>query len=201
MTGECAALGEALFSVYPQWRKAIVPEFPEGSPEYDIVPGNSITTVPKSSKTDRVIAIEPLLNMFVQKGIGGMIRRRLKRVGIDLDSQKRNQELAKLGSLSKTLATIDLSSASDTISLGLVEWLVPADWVLAMKICRSPIGTLPSGERIRYQKISSRGNGFTFELESMIFYALTRAVAESMDESVRDIAVFGDDIIAPTRVS
>lgn len=195
-TGECAALGPALFRALPQWLKAIAPS---GIHELglDIVPGNRVTTVPKSSKIDRVIAIEPMLNMFVQKGIGGVLRRRLKRVGIDLDSQLRNQELARYGSLTGNLATIDLSMASDTISLGLVEWLLPPDWVMAMKICRSQVGTLPSGEVVRYQKVSSMGNGFTFELESLIFWALCSEAILHQGERLCDLTVYGDDIVVP----
>lgn len=195
-TGECAALGPALFRALPQWRKAIAPDR-GGEPEIDIVSGNRITTVPKNSKTNRVIAIEPLLNMFIQKGIGGVIRRRLKRVGVDLDSQLRNQDLARRGSLDGSLATIDLSSASDSISLGLVEWLLPPDWVMAMKICRSPVGVLPSGASFRYQKVSSMGNGFTFELQSLIFWALCSEAILACGGSVHDLAVYGDDLIVP----
>lgn len=162
---------------------------------FEIVPGNRVTTVPKSAKTDRVIAIEPDLNMFIQKGIGALIRSALKRVGIDLDDQTRNQVLAREGSITGTLCTIDLSSASDTISMKLVEELLPCDWFEAIKQCRSPVGTLPDGTVIRYQKVSSMGNGFTFELESLIFWALCSSVITLFKPEESRLAVYGDDII------
>jgi hypothetical protein len=166
----------------------------------DIVPGNRVTTVPKNAKTDRTIAIEPDMNMYIQKGIGSLIRDRLVRVGIDLNDQSRNQSLAKEGSLTGTLATIDLSSASDTVSMRLVEELLPEDWVSAIKLCRSPRGILPDGSLISYQKVSSMGNGFTFELESLIFWALCSTVLSWFKPRESRLAVYGDDIIISSEV-
>ncbi len=168
-----------------------------GSPEIvKIVKGNRITTVPKSAKTDRVIAIEPCMNMYIQKGIGSCIRRRLKRVGVNLDDQTSNQRLAREGSIDGSLCTVDLSMASDTISYEIVKYLLPSDWFDAMDQSRSMRGTLPSGEEVHYQKFSSMGNGFTFELESLVFWAL---VASSLDhnpqEKERRLGVYGDDLI------
>jgi hypothetical protein len=165
----------------------------------ELVRGNRITTVPKNAKTDRVIAIEPMLNMFIQKGIGASLRRKLRKVGLNLNSQQLNQDLAREGSLDGSLATIDLSSASDTVSLCLVEDLLPSDWCDALKQCRSPIGILPSGESILYRKVSSMGNGYTFELESLIFWALASSTMSYLNERDRRLAVYGDDIIVPTR--
>ena len=82
--------------------------------------GNRITTVPKNAKTDRIIAIEPDWNMFFQKGVGRVIRRRLNRVGLLLEtnwvnSQARNRALARFGSETNTFGTIDLRGASDSV--------------------------------------------------------------------------------------
>lgn len=168
---------------------------------FTIVPGNKIITVPKNAKTDRVIAVEPLMNMYIQKGIGSMIRHRLKRVGVNLDDQSLNQLLAYRGSISGKLATIDLSSASDTVCLELVRWLLPPDWVEALEQCRSPRGVLPNGEIITYQKVSSMGNGFTFELESLIFWSIIRSLRslKPLSASDRVTAVYGDDLIVPVE--
>lgn len=167
---------------------------------FTITDGNHVTTVPKNAKTDRVIAKEPDLNMYLQKGIGGVIRRRLKRVGVNLNDQSLNQKLAQIGSRDGSLATIDLSAASDTVALRLVEEVLPPDWFAAIELCRSHRGVLPSGERLTYQKVSSMGNGFTFELESLIFWALVQTVLDSSSEVDRRIAVYGDDLIVPTSI-
>lgn len=166
-----------------------------------LVRANRITTVPKNAKTDRVIAIEPDMNIYIQKGIGAMIRRRLRRVGIDLNDQTINQRLAKEGSITGKLATIDLSMASDTVSKSIVEELLPSDWLCALEQCRSPFGVLPSGKEILYRKFSSMGNGYTFELESLIFWALCSALVESLGEKDTTLGVYGDDLIVPVGVA
>jgi hypothetical protein len=199
-TGENAVLAELLISSSHAWLKAMHPETPgKVGINLAIVPGSRVTTVPKNAKTDRVIAIEPLMNMFVQKGIGCVIRRALKRVGVNLNDQTRNQQLAKAGSESGQLATLDLRAASDSIARNLVELLVPSDWLLAMKICRSKSCVLPSGESILLEKFSSMGNGYTFELESLIFWALCSSVLDLLGESSRDLGVYGDDLIVPVN--
>ena len=168
---------------------------------FEIVAGNKVTTVPKNAKIDRVIAIEPDLNMYVQKGIGALIRSRLKRVAVNLDDQTWNQRLAWEASKTGSHATIDLSSASDTVSLKLVELLLPGDWFEAIKQSRSERGVMPDGELITYQKVSSMGNGFTFELESLIFWALCSSVISLLKPASRRLAVYGDDLIVPTDVA
>jgi hypothetical protein len=171
------------------------------SPYWSVRPrvyeGNRVITVPKNAKTDRVIAVEPSLNLFFQKGVGAMIRKRLKRWGIDLNTQVRNQELSRSGSFSGSLATVDFSSASDTISYRLVMDLLPWNWFEVLDVLRSPRGMLDD-ELLEYEKFSSMGNGFTFELESLIFWALARAVAEEQNCDASEISVFGDDVIIPT---
>jgi len=199
VTKECAILAHTAIRRCPAWFAHVASLSGKDSP-YDmfkIVEGNRITTVPKNAKTDRVIAIEPLMNMYIQKGIGACIRRRLRRVGVDLNDQTINQKLAREGSLSGRLATIDLSAASDTVSLEICRQLLPSDWFRAIELSRSPSGVMPDGARIVYQKVSSMGNGFTFELESLIFWALCSAVISLHGGSETRLAVYGDDLIVP----
>lgn len=163
-----------------------------------IVHANKVTTVPKNTKTDRCIAIEPCMNMYVQKGFGAYIRDRLRLYGIDLNNQNRNQDLAYYA-YSEGLATIDLSMASDTVATYLVRELLPPEWYEHLNNVRSHYGVLPSGETITYQKFSSMGNGFTFELESLLFYSLVCAVVP--EELRHRVGIYGDDIILPSKYS
>lgn len=107
------------------------------------------------------------------------------------------------GSLDGSLATLDLSSASDSVSCKLVEYLLPPDWWYYLSSLRASYGILPNGDRRKYSKFSSMGNGFTFALESLIFAALTRAACFRSAGSVAMNAVltYGDDIICPSRCS
>lgn len=183
------------------WRRHCQDLYGRDSDPYtwvEVVPGSIFRTVPKDSLKDRPICVEPDLNMFFQKGIGAMIRKALRRVGINLNCQERNQNLAFLGSIDDELATIDLSSASDSVSLRLCEILLPADWLEAIMLTRSRTVTLPDGSVHTLQKVSSMGNGFTFELESLIFWALSYASSKVSGSSVQHLSVYGDDIIVET---
>jgi len=166
----------------------------------EIVPGNMMFTVPKKTEIDRVACKEPDINMWLQKGVGSFIRAQLKRTGINLNDQSKNSSLARLGSLSGDLATLDLSSASDSVSTALVELLLPVNWYTLLDDLRSPVTTIPRGDFVevhRNEMFSSMGNGFTFELESLLFYALARTTAYFTGTS-GIVSVYGDDIICPS---
>lgn len=196
-----AILADAAIRHIPSWKHELDKLEPGDVGYCKIVPGNRIVTVPKNFKTHRTIAIEPCMNLYIQKGIGALIRRRLKTAGCDLSDQTRNQRLARVGAVTGKLATIDLSMASDTISRVLVEKFIRPDWLWALEQSRSPFGVLPSGEKIFYQKFSSMGNGYTFELESLIFYSLALAHTHIHGEEVSRVSVYGDDIILPSTVA
>lgn len=165
---------------------------------YDEVPYNKITFVPKTAMVDRTIAIEPLGNSFIQKGVDTYMKERMKRVGLDLRFQEPNQVLARVGSIDGSFATIDLSSASDTISIGIVKRLLPPNWFDLLNCIRSPSYKLEDGITRRYSKFSSMGNGFTFPLETLIFASFVKAVRPDYKEGV-DFRVYGDDIIVRTE--
>lgn len=168
-----------------------------------IVDGDRITTVPKNARTDRSIAIPPALNIMLQLGVDGYIRRRLLRFGINLNSQRLNQVLARKGSIDGSLFTLDLSAASDTMSLKLCELVLPKAWYDYLIALRSEYGYV-GGELMkhRYEKISAMGNGYTFVLESALFASITLAAAEAAGRklSLGEYAIYGDDIIAPVGI-
>ncbi|DAD51779.1 TPA_asm: RNA-directed RNA polymerase [ssRNA phage Esthiorhiza.2_52] len=153
-----------------------------------IVDSNRMVMVAKTVKTDRPIAAEPTLNSYVQQGVGRYIRERLKRFGVDLDDQTINQDLARIAK-DWGLSTLDLSSASDTLCANLVKLLVPREWFELLDDLRCKT-TEYKGQRFKTSKFSSMGNSYTFELESLIFYAL---VSSSSVTGVT--SVYGDDII------
>jgi len=169
----------------------------EVAPELRIEDQNKVTFVPKNAKTERSIAIEPYFNLYFQLGVGAMLRRRIRsNFGIDLSSQKRNQDLARVGSVSNELATIDFSMASDTIAKSVVELLLPPMWFDHMNRLRSHEYRLVGQEKpVIYQKFSSMGNGFTFELETLIFAAIARGVHQYLGLPIDEISVYGDDVI------
>jgi len=166
------------------------------------VTNNKLSFVSKTAKTHRVIAVEPLLNGFVQTGIELELKKLLLRVGIDLSDQSINQRLAREGSLDDSdfgHVTIDLESASDSISIEMVRSLLPPAWFAFLNCVRSPEYEL-DGTIKRYQKFCSMGNGFCFPLETLIFYACV-AVCKDSGKAKTDFSVYGDDIIVRKRIS
>lgn len=161
---------------------------------HTVVEGSKFTSVPKTSKTNRGICIEPTLNIYCQKGLGTYIRRRLRRFGLDLDrGELRNTNLVRVA-YKRQLATIDLSAASDSVSWALIYEALPSDWFDLFDLFRSKKVLLDDGYH-DLEKWSSMGNGYTFELESLLFFCLVQSIVPS--ERHDDIAVFGDDIIVP----
>jgi len=171
---------------------------PLWSQEIEIIKGSKLAFVPKDARTHRSIAVEPSLNMFLQKGIGKALRRRMRRRwALDLNTQCRNQNLAYIGSRDGSFATIDLSSASDTMSYRVIEDLFPPDWVALLRSCRSSF-TIDGEKEIFLHKWSSMGNGYTFELETALFAAIVRECIPEHDWYAGNWAVYGDDIILPS---
>jgi hypothetical protein len=176
-------------------RTGVIPEGPYSilKSNFHLTDCSRLTTVDKKFDERRIIDIQPTANLFLQKGIGSMIRRRLQRHGIDLDDQSRNQWLASVAQR-LGLCTIDLAKASDTVSSSLVRFLLPDDWFFALNALRTKF-TVYESEKIYLNKFSAMGNGYTFELESLIFFALIGAVYDYL--GLRDdlAGVYGDDLI------
>lgn len=160
-----------------------------------VSPGR-LSFVPKTAKTDRAIVVEPSLNGMFQMAYGDYIAKKLRRWGIDISDQTYNQRLAREGSITGELATLDLSSASDTVASGLLAHLLPLPWFQLLERLRSRSVTY-KGKEILLSKFSSMGNGFTFPLETLIFYAISSSVTESLN-GVGAVMVYGDDIIVPS---
>lgn len=192
---------------YPAWQEKLEsddPNFPSTSSFFfktEPSRGSRLSFVPKNARTDRPICIEPLINGFIQSGIGTSIRKKLLKAGCDLRSQEYNQQLAHLGSVRNDLATVDLSSASDTISCEVVKELLSIDWYDLLFASRSHYFSFKENGRKKWyplEKISSMGNGFTFELETLLFLGLARATCDFLQISSKDVNVYGDDIIIPS---
>jgi hypothetical protein len=177
---------------YPSWEGVL------REPVFHV--GDEVVTVRKNAKTDRTIGIQPGMLLWFQKGVGGMVRSRLKRYGIDLKhGQKRNQKLARRGSLTGLIATVDFVNASGSISRNTVRSLVVHNvWFGVMDVLRSKFARIEDQVH-EYEMFSSMGNGFTFELETLIFYSIALAVCERLRVCDKDVSVYGDDVILPSE--
>jgi len=193
-----ALIGEVLPHLYPTWfgrDGEVIKNLCSQSP-LSMQESNTVFTVPKNSKSDRVAAKEPGLNSWFQHGAGNMIRKRLRAVGIDLNNQGRNQKLS-MQAVKLNLATVDFSSASDSIAFKVVEYLLPQRWFTVLNALRCKSGKMPDGSKLMWHKFSSMGNGFTFELEALIFYAAALVACEGVGVNTTHVSVYGDDVIIP----
>jgi hypothetical protein len=213
VTAGAYALGINFLNDSPLWASSVI----DADGACSLVPklgtlkiteGSVGLVVPKNAKTGRFICYEPHLNIAMQLSVGKWLRRRLlTRCGIDLDDQSINGALAVEGSKTGRLATIDLSSASDTISRELVKFLLPEEWYHLLNRLRSRQTFWPDTKLWHVNlKFSSMGNGFTFELESLIFYAIawasmkhTHSVQPFTSGRLQNLSVYGDDIVVDKR--
>lgn len=192
-----AQIAADFLAEFPGWySEESLPEV--ANRQLSLVAGSELTFVPKDAKTDRPICIEPMLCGLYQKGAGSYIRNRLSHHGVNLRDQTINQSLAGKA-LDDGLATVDFSSASDTIAYMLILELLPTDWFEFLDVARSP-SYLAEGNWYNFHKFTSMGNAYTFELETLVFYAL--AVASCIEEGVpyetgANLHVYGDDVIIP----
>ncbi|DAD51268.1 TPA_asm: RNA-directed RNA polymerase [ssRNA phage Zoerhiza.4_9] len=173
-----------------------------------------VISVPKTQKTPRIIAIEPSTVQYVQQGILESmmqhIRSSFMNEFIGSDTQEPNQLLAQKGSRDGSLATLDLSEASDRVSLQLVEELLARNPLAkeAILACRSLRASVPGHETITLAKFASMGSALCFPIEAMVFITITFLAIEREQgcrfTHKRDflpfmgrVRVYGDDIVVP----
>lgn len=150
-----------------------------------IVPGARLATVPKDNTKDRVIEIESLGNMCVQRAIAKSVIKIIKKeFGYDLTLA---QELHGLLIEDHENSTIDFSNASNSNWTSLLDFYFPPRVISLLKETRSQVVSY-QGEYYPLNMIAPMGNGFTFEIMSL--FLLT--VAREFDSLA---SVFGDDVI------
>lgn len=202
-----------------KWYRRYIANFPEWSNAESIrvehfggariVTGSRLSFVPKNDKISRCICTEPTLNTYFQLGVAAHLERRLReRFGIALQTQQfKNRDLARLGSLTDSLITLDLSGASDSISLSMVRQFFPADFVRWLEMFRCTETQVPGLGTVQLDMLSSMGNGYTFPLQTLIFSAVVASAASlrgirlGSSQSGNIWGVFGDDIICPSTLT
>lgn len=162
--------------------------------------------VPKSVDKRRTICSEPTTLQFFQQGIKNALVEYIDRHPylsrrICLSRPELNVRLARRGSIDGSFATIDLSSASDTISLEMISaafagtWLKPA--VLATRSTHCDTGTAI----IPLNKAFAMGSALCFPCECIIFAALCELGIQlcDADPDTSSYRVYGDDIVVETE--
>lgn len=203
----------AMYSDYiktdPTWSSAEC-QRQETYGDFHVVEGSKLSFAPKTDDISRLICVEPSLNMFFQLGLGIVLERRLRSFfGIDLTTQPdKNRELARRGSRDDSYCTIDLSSASDSLSLGMLHDVLPKSMYSWLTMLRSPVVMVPDGTSLELNMVSTMGNGFTFPLQTAVFSAIVvtamrickEKIYRPRGERLGNFSVFGDDIICTKKV-
>ena len=190
----------------------------EGDGIHFLEPGSElpsrVVSVPKTQKSPRVIAIEPSTIQYVQQGILEVVTQKIHSTFlsgfIGTEDQEPNQLLAQKGSSDGTLATLDLSEASDRVSSKLVRSLMHRHPLSrkAVFACRSERASVPGHGVISLSKFASMGSALCFPFEAMVFLTIVflgiereqghrfTKKSELMD-FLGEVRIYGDDIVVP----
>ncbi|DAD51699.1 RNA-directed RNA polymerase [ssRNA phage Gerhypos.1_15] len=175
-----------------------------------------VVTVPKTLKSPRIIAIEPVCMQYTQQAVLELLvpaveMHPLSRGSVNFKSQIPNREIAKLSSEGTLrLATLDLSEASDRVHVSLVHDLLDGLPLLreAVLSSRSTRADVPGYGVTTISKFASMGSALCFPIESMVFYTLImlalhraqniRPTYASILRLKQGVRVYGDDLVVPT---
>lgn len=158
------------------------------------IPISRAAAVPKNRKSCRYVASEPVGALCAQLGLKQFIDFRCYDVfhtRVPLYDAERH---ARLMINSKDHVTIDLSNASDLLSVEAMYQILPSDWFALFMSCRSQGVELPNGEIVPAAVMATMGNGFCFRLLSLV----TAAVCELFPHRY---SVYGDDLIVHRDVA
>lgn len=201
------------FHNYSSWGRWLVSEGEISSNE----PSSRMISVQKTLTKPRLIAAEPTEHMWCQQNIWHYFRTRVQESWIAkfirFSDQTRNQDLCRLASCTGSLATLDLSSASDRVSCHFVGQLFRTNIGLltALRSTRTRFVTQDLAHDvpgvITLKKFSTMGNACTFPVESIGFLCIVLAAiaarrglpvtARTLIPLSSEVAVFGDDLIVP----
>jgi hypothetical protein len=202
------------------WRELEMVNFREPDAERPV----RVIAVPKTQKTPRIIAIEPTCMQFMQQAISKSLIQKLesRRVGknrldnpafgfVGFRSQNPNREMARLGSREKTLATLDMSEASDRVSnqhvVSLFKWWPQLSE--AVQATRSTKADVLGVGVIPLSKFASMGSALCFPVEAMVFTTIiflalehdanTQFTRKDISSFRGQVRVYGDDIVVPVE--
>jgi hypothetical protein len=173
-----------------------------------------VLLVPKTLKTPRIIAREPTCMQYTQQALLAMITDGIAHSDnmdnfVGFIDQEPNQVLAREGSRDGSLATLDLSEASDSVSNQLVRLMMTRYPHLAEGIdaCRSRKADVPGHGVKRLAKFASMGSALTFPVEAMVFATLVfLGIQDGLNRPLTykdiksfkgQVRIYGDDIVIP----
>lgn len=189
----------------------------ESIPNGQLLPRGRISkllTVPKTSTARRTITSEPCLSQYAQQGLNALLRNNILSCDVlsqclDLTDQSKNQKLALEGSRTAYWATLDLSSASDLLSIELVRIVFGTKPLFLERLIESRSTHVKDGQTVySMRKYAGMGNATTFPVQSVVFASIAIAAILDFDghsptkgrvkRAASKVRVYGDDIIVPS---
>nr|UJQ85935.1 MAG: hypothetical protein 3 [Leviviridae sp.] len=177
-------------------------------------PMAKLHAVPKDYKGPRLITAEPTACQYIQQGVLRHLRLHMPRLlkhCYAFDSQEPSRAAAK-NACDDGMATVDLSSASDRLSLWTVERAFRHSAILPFLYasrCLQVVDATGSIEVYPHilKKYAGQGNATTFPVQSFIYACIGIAAVlasegedaskSNIEDAARRVRVFGDDIIVP----
>lgn len=161
---------------------------------------NKIYFVPKNALRKRVISAEPTWLTWGQQ----LLKQSLfpyvsehRRMFTTFEDQGPSKEAARRGSVDASMATIDFSSASDSITESLVASLFKGTCLQEpLLITRSTTAELPSGRVIALKKFAPMGSATCFfVLDTVVLAMCELATRQALGRKGKpgDYVVYGDD--------
>jgi hypothetical protein len=169
---------------------------------------SEVTTVPKDGRGPRIICKESASLMFHELALMDLLYNHMNTHPLlkgrtNVLDQKINKELARIGSITGQYATLDLSEASDRVSVALCKLIFPVEWFTLLMAHRSPYCRVQGRLHI-FKKFAPMGSALCFPVETLVFWALASATVArqtgmSLIQASQSVTVHGDDTIVPTH--
>lgn len=172
-------LDQELFQALGDLTVDVGPSFVPPDPNSNLVQGASqLKFVPKSIGKARSICMEPATYQFAQQGVRLWVERALADgpLGrhIPLGLQERNCDLARYGSRTGRVDTIDLSAASDSVHADLVMALFEdplRDYLMVTRTDQVDTGYADYRE-YELRKFAPMGSALCFPIQSIVYAAI-----------------------------
>lgn len=167
-----------------------------------------LIAVPKDSRGPRLISSEPSEKMTYQQFLKGILypyieTHRITRGQVNFTDQTINGRLALEGSIEGVWATLDLSKASDLLSLELVDALFESTPIHEFLMGARSTHVRYRNRTHRLRKYGPMGNALTFPVQALSFYSIIvgSLIADGVPKKIahKSVFVYGDDIIVPTE--
>jgi hypothetical protein len=161
---------------------------------------NRIIFRPKNALSHRIISAEPTWLSWLQQAIKSALFDYVEsspKMFTWFSNQGRSRELALKGSVDGSYATVDYSSASDSVTVELVARLYSKTWVVdALLLTRSTHAQLPTKGIIPLRKFAPMGSATCFVTMDIIILSMCElAIRRSLGRGGKpgDYVVYGDD--------